>query len=212
MEITKNNRKWLDSLGLSHPVVIAGPCSAESEEQVLKTAHELKKTDTNIFRAGIWKPRTRPGGFEGVGEKGLPWLQKVREETGFKVTTEVGNADHVEKALKYDVDIFFGIGGGPEGVLAASALDAYNCNFQGRFIFETDEEKSRAKSMGISDLEKKYELNEIISGDSIFCATGITTGDLVSGIEVKDGEFFSETLITHKSSGLKKKIKIKQKI
>jgi len=107
MEITKNNRKWLDSLGLSHPVVIAGPCSAESEEQVLKTAHELKKTDTNIFRAGIWKPRTRPGGFEGVGEKGLPWLQKVREETGFKVTTEVGNADHVEKALKYDVDILW---------------------------------------------------------------------------------------------------------
>ena len=107
MEITKNNRVWLDSLGLSHPVVIAGPCSAETEEQVLKTAHELKNTDTNIFRAGIWKPRTRPGGFEGVGEKGLPWLQRVREETGFKITTEVGNADHVEKALKYDVDILW---------------------------------------------------------------------------------------------------------
>ena len=113
---------------------------------------------------------------------------------------------------KYDVDIFFGIGGGPEGVLAASALDAFNCNFQGRFIFETEEDKTRAKNMGISDLEKKYELNEIISGDSIFCATGITSGDLVSGIEVMDGEFISETLITHKSLGLKKKIKIKQKI
>jgi len=107
MEITKDNRKWLDNMGLSHPVVIAGPCSAETEEQVLKTAHELKNTDTNIFRAGIWKPRTRPGGFEGVGEKGLPWLQRVREETGFKITTEVGNADHVEKALKYDVDILW---------------------------------------------------------------------------------------------------------
>tara|TARA_B100001142_G_scaffold321288_1_gene367687 strand:- start:652 stop:1593 length:942 start_codon:yes stop_codon:yes gene_type:complete len=113
---------------------------------------------------------------------------------------------------KYNVDIFFGIGGGPEGVLAASALDAFNCNFQGRFIFETEEDKTRAKNMGIRDLEKKYELNEIISGDSIFCATGITSGDLVSGIEVKDGEFISETLITHKSLGLKKKIKIKQKI
>lgn len=107
MEITKDNRIWLDDLGLNHPVLIAGPCSAETEAQVLKTAHELKDSDTTIFRAGIWKPRTRPGGFEGVGEKGLPWLQKVREETGFKITTEVGNADHVEKALKHDIDILW---------------------------------------------------------------------------------------------------------
>ena len=107
MEITKKNRTWLDNLGLPYPVVIAGPCSAETEEQVLKTAHELKDTDTNIFRSGIWKPRTRPGGFEGVGEKGLPWMQKVREETGLMVTTEVGNADHVEKALKHDIDILW---------------------------------------------------------------------------------------------------------
>ena len=85
MEITKENRKWLDSMGLDHPIVIAGPCSAETEEQVLKTAHLLKDTDTNVFRAGIWKPRTRPGGFEGVGALGLPWLQRVREETGMKI-------------------------------------------------------------------------------------------------------------------------------
>lgn len=107
MEIKRENRKWLDDMNLSHPIVIAGPCSAETEEQVLKTAHELKDTDTNVFRAGIWKPRTRPGGFEGVGEKGLPWLQRVREETGMLITTEVGNANHVEKALKYDVDILW---------------------------------------------------------------------------------------------------------
>ncbi len=107
MEITKENRKWLDSMELSHPIVIAGPCSAETEEQVMKTAHLLKDTDTNVFRAGIWKPRTRPGGFEGVGEVGLPWLQRVREETGMKITTEVGNANHVELALKYDVDILW---------------------------------------------------------------------------------------------------------
>ncbi len=107
MEITKENRKWLDEMGLSHPIVIAGPCSAETEEQVLKTAHELKKTDTNVFRAGIWKPRTRPGGFEGVGAVGLPWLQRVKEETGFKVTTEVGNANHVELALKHGIDILW---------------------------------------------------------------------------------------------------------
>lgn len=107
MEITKENRKWLDDMGLDHPLVIAGPCSAETEEQVMKTAHLLKDTDTNVFRAGIWKPRTRPGGFEGVGGIGLPWLQRVREETGMKITTEVGNANHVELALKADVDILW---------------------------------------------------------------------------------------------------------
>ena len=113
---------------------------------------------------------------------------------------------------RHNVDIFLGIGGGPEGVLAASALDTFGCSFQGRFLFETDEDKSRAKKMGINDLKKKYELNEIVSGDSIFCATGITSGDLVSGIEIQDNEFISETLVTHKSSGLKKVIKLKQNI
>ena len=104
----------------------------------------------------------------------------------------------------YDVDLFLGIGGGPEGVLAASALDAYGCYFQGKFIFENDEEKLRARQMGIKDFTKKYDLDEIVSGDSIFCATGITSGDLVSGIEIDNDEFVSETLITHKSTGLKK--------
>jgi len=113
---------------------------------------------------------------------------------------------------KYNVDIFLGIGGGPEGVLAASALNTYNCNFQGRFLFETDEDKKRAKKMGIDNLTKKYELNEIVSGDSIFCATGITSGDLVKGIEIQNNEFISETLVTHKSSGLKKVIKLKQNL
>ena len=113
---------------------------------------------------------------------------------------------------RHNVDIFLGIGGGPEGVLAASALDSFGCSFQGRFLFETNEDKSRAKKMGINDLKKKYELNEIVSGDSIFCATGITSGDLVSGIEIQGNEFISETLVTHKSSGLKKVIKLKQNI
>ena len=113
---------------------------------------------------------------------------------------------------KFDVDIFLGIGGGPEGVLAASALDAYNCNFQGRFIFETEDDKIRAKKMGIKDFQKKYSIKEIVSGDSIFCATGITSGDLVSGIKIQNNEFISETLITHKSTGLKKIIINKQKI
>ena len=105
---------------------------------------------------------------------------------------------------KYDVDIFLGIGGGPEGVLAASALDAYDCFFQGKFIFDNEKDKIRAKQMGISEFEKKYELNEIVSGDSIFCASGITSGDLVNGIVLNEDSFISETLITHKSSGLRK--------
>ena len=113
---------------------------------------------------------------------------------------------------KHQVDIFFGIGGGPEGVLAAAALDAYECIFQGRFLFETDNDKKRAQKMGIKDLNKKYELNEIVSGDSIFCATGITPGDLVSGIKIEGKNFISETLVTHKSSGLKQKIKLTKEI
>ena len=113
---------------------------------------------------------------------------------------------------KYKVDIFLGIGGGPEGVLAAAALDTFECGFQGRFLFETENEKDRAKKMGIVDLSKKYELNEIVTGDSIFCATGVTSGDLVSGIKIEGSEFISETLVTHKYSDTKKVIKLKQKI
>ena len=107
---------------------------------------------------------------------------------------------------KYSVDIFLGVGGGPEGVLAASALDAFNCKFQGRFLFKTEEDITRAKKMGIKDLNKKYDLNEIIMGDSIFSATGITTSDLVKGVTRNDNEFVTETLVTHKSQNLIKKI------
>jgi chorismate mutase len=107
MENKKEMRTWLDDLNLSHPLVIAGPCSAETEEQVLKIAHALKDTDVNYFRAGIWKPRTRPGMFEGVGALGLKWLQKVKEETGMKICTEVANAAHVKLALEHDVDLLW---------------------------------------------------------------------------------------------------------
>jgi fructose-1,6-bisphosphatase II / sedoheptulose-1,7-bisphosphatase len=113
---------------------------------------------------------------------------------------------------EYNVDIFLGIGGGPEGVLAASALDAYGCFFQGKFIFDNEKDKNRAKEMGIHDFEKKYELNEIVSGDSIFCATGITSGDLVKGIILNNDSFVSETLVTHKSSGIRKIYKTTHKI
>ena len=101
---------------------------------------------------------------------------------------------------KYDIDIFLGIGGGPEGVLAASALDSFDCKFQGRFLFKTDKDISRAKKMGIKDLNKKYDLKEIVRGDSIFCATGITTSELVNGVKFVDGKYTTETLVTHKNS------------
>ena len=107
MENSKQMRTWLDDMKLDHPLVIAGPCSAETEEQVLKIAHDLKDTDVNYYRAGIWKPRTRPGMFEGVGAIGLKWLQKVKEETGLKTATEVANRAHVDLALEYDVDLLW---------------------------------------------------------------------------------------------------------
>ena len=113
---------------------------------------------------------------------------------------------------KHDVDVFLGIGGGPEGVLAASALDAFECKFQGRFLFKTDKDIKRAKDMGIDDLNKKYDLKEIVKGDSIFCATGITSGDLVNGVKIINNHFISETLVTHKSSNFKQVIKQENKL
>ena len=108
---------------------------------------------------------------------------------------------------KYNVDIFLGIGGGPEGVLAASALDAFNCHFQGRFIFDNDKDINEAKIMGIKDLDKKYELNEIVKGDSIFCATGITSSEVLSGIHIEGNRYNSETLVTHKNTNFREILK-----
>ena len=108
---------------------------------------------------------------------------------------------------KYNVDMFLGIGGGPEGVLAACALDTYNCHFQGRFIFDNEKDIIEAKSMGITDLNKKYELNEIVKGDSLFCASGITTNEVLNGIIIEEDKFISETLVTHKNTNFKEIVK-----
>ena len=89
------------------PIVIAGPCSAETEEQVMTTATQLSQKGCHMFKAGVWKPRTKPGGFEGNGEKALPWMKRVKDETGMLVATEVATPKHVELALKYDVDILW---------------------------------------------------------------------------------------------------------
>jgi chorismate mutase len=97
----------LPGVDKKRPLVIAGPCSAETEEQVMNTAKALAAKDVRMFRAGIWKPRTKPGGFEGVGSAGLPWLKRVKEETGMYVATEVATRDHVFEALKAGIDILW---------------------------------------------------------------------------------------------------------
>lgn len=101
----KDLKPLFPELNLSRPIIIAGPCSVESQDQVMKTARQLASNGIKIFRGGIWKPRTSPGGFEGIGEVGLPWLQKVKEETGMLVSTEVANRAHVELALNAGVDM-----------------------------------------------------------------------------------------------------------
>lgn len=133
----------------------------------------------------------------------------IDEAKSLKIDVKLITDGDVSGALlvtdeKHNIDLFLGIGGGPEGVLAASALDTYGCGFQGRFIFDTDELKKRANKMGINDFDKKYKLNEIIKGDSLFCASGITKGDLINGLELKDDKMIVNTLITHKSQNIKK--------
>ena len=132
-------------------------------------------------------------------------IDKLNE---FKINKKLISDGDVLGALlvtnrKFNVDMFIGIGGGPEGVIAASALDAHDCFFQGRFIFEDENDIKRARLMGISDLNKKYQLNEIVSGDSIFVATGITDGDIMKGIKIKENKFLSETFVTHKNTSTK---------
>lgn len=129
-------------------------------------------------------------------------IDKLKE---LKVNLKLISDGDVSGALlvtdkKHNIDIFLGIGGGPEGVLAACALDAFNCKFQGRFLFEKDEDKKRALQMGIEDFTKKYNLNDIVKGESIFCATGITSGDLVSGVKIINGKYITETFVTKKNS------------
>ncbi|MDC0352205.1 class II fructose-bisphosphatase [Candidatus Pelagibacter sp.] len=136
-------------------------------------------------------------------------IDKLKElEVNIKLITDgdVLGALYVSDP-KYNVDMFLGIGGGPEGVLAACALDAYNCHFQGRFIFDNEKDIIEAKSMGITNLDKKYELNEIVKGDALFCASGITTCEVLNGIIIDGDKYISETLVTHKNTNSKKIVK-----
>lgn len=104
MELEKITLPGLED---KRPLVIAGPCSAETEEQVMETARQLAAQGVKIFRAGVWKPRTKPGGFEGIGTEALGWLKKVKQETGMYVSTEVATAKHVQEALKFGIDLLW---------------------------------------------------------------------------------------------------------
>tara|TARA_B100000886_G_scaffold321576_1_gene263892 strand:- start:435 stop:1376 length:942 start_codon:yes stop_codon:yes gene_type:complete len=208
--IAVSNRSNLFNAPESYMKKISTKCS---EKNVVDLDYSTKKNIFNLAEFKNKKPKDltacildRPRHKNIIDE-----LKKLNVNLKLISDGDVAGALMVTDE-KYGVDIFMGIGGGPEGVLAASALDAFGCNFQGRFIFDTDDEKARAKKMGIKNFDKKYELNEIISGDSLFCATGITSGDLVSGIKIDNNKFVSETLVTHKSSGLKKIIKTHQLI
>ena len=184
-----------------------------SESGIIDLDYSVKKNIYNLADYKKKKPENltacildRPRHKEIIEE-----LMKLRVNLKLITDGDVAGALLVTET-KYNVDLFLGIGGGPEGVLAASALDTFDCKFQGRFIFNNEMDKERAKKMGVTDFDKKYELNEIITGDSIFCATGVTSGDLVSGIRIEGNKFTSETLITHKSTNLRKKIKVTQLI
>ena len=182
---------YMDKIAVSNKIPFeATDLDFSVEKNIKNIADSLNKDLKDITACLLDRPRH---------QKIIDELKKLNVKMKLISDGDVSGALMVTDA-KYDVDIFLGIGGGPEGVLAASAIDAYKCKFQGRFIFDDDKDIERAKKMGIKDLDKKYDLKEIIKGDSIFCATGITSGDLVRGVKLKDSNYVTETLVTHKSS------------
>ena len=162
---------------------------------------DFKNTEPSSLRACVLD---RPRHKEIIDE-----LNRLKVKIKLISDGDVAGALYVTNPI-YSVDIYLGVGGGPEGVLAAAALDAHDCHFQGRFIFDNNDQINEAKKMGITDLNKKYELNEIVKGDSIFCATAITDTMELKGITInKENLCMSETLFTHKSTGNKGIIKKK---
>ena len=182
---------YMDKLAVSNKVPNdATDLDYSLEKNISNIADSLNKDIKNVTACLLDRPRHK---------KIIDKLKEMNVKLKLISDGDVSGALMVTDD-KHKVDIFLGIGGGPEGILAASAIDAYGCKFQGRFIFDNDKDIFRAKQMGIKDLKKKYDLSEIIRGDSIFCATGITTGDLVKGINVNGNKYITETLVTHKSS------------
>tara|TARA_A100000164_G_scaffold328335_1_gene315314 strand:+ start:753 stop:1706 length:954 start_codon:yes stop_codon:yes gene_type:complete len=186
--------------------------TAKVEKGLIDLDYSIKKNITNLAESKNTDPSNlracildRPRHNKIIDE-----LKDLKVKIKLISDGDVSGALMVSKP-SYNIDIFLGIGGGPEGVLAAAALDAYNCHFQGRFIFDDEMNINEAKKMGIIDLNKKYELDEIIRGDSIFCATAVTNSMELCGIVNENtNTYLTETLVTHKSSGdtniIKKKI------
>ena len=182
---------YMDKIAVSNKVPFeATDLDFSVEKNIKNIADSLNKDLTHITACLLDRPRHK---------KIIDELKRMNVKMKLISDGDVSGALMVTED-KYDVDIFLGIGGGPEGVLAASAIDAYNCKFQGRFIFDNEKDIKRAKLMGIENLNKKYDLKEIIKGDSIFCATGITSGDFVKGVSLKDDNYITQTLVTHKGS------------
>ena len=153
---------------------------------------DYKNTDpSNLSACILDRPRHK---------KMIEELKELKVKIKLITDGDVAGALLVTKP-SYGIDIFLGIGGGPEGVLAAAALDAYDCHFQGKFLFDNENDIKIAKTMGIIDLNKKYDLKEIVKGDAIFCATAITDTMSMKGVKIKtNNSFITETLVTHKSS------------
>ncbi len=193
---------YMEKIAISSPDKNIVDLDNTVEQNILNLADYKKKKPNELTACILDRPRHK---------KIIEELIRLNVKLKLISDGDVSGALLVSQE-KFNIDIFLGIGGGPEGVLAASALDTFNCFFQGRLVFDNEEDKKRANKMGINDFKRKYDIEEIISGDSIFCATGITTGDLVKGIKITDKKIHSETLITHKSSNLKKTFKLIQNI
>ena len=142
MEIKKLSDWGLET---KRPLVISEPCSAETEEQMLTTAKALSKNGINVFRAGIWKPRTRPNAFEGVGSVGFEWLKAVKQETGMMVSTEIANGKHAEEALKAGCDILW--------IGARTAVNPFFCSRNCRFV-----ERSRHSNFGEKPDQSRHRI------------------------------------------------------
>ncbi len=175
--------------------------TAKTEKGLIDLDYTIKKNIENLADFKNSKPSDLTACI-----MDRPRHKKIIEELSLlkvkiKLITDgdVAGALSVTKPI-YGIDIFLGIGGGPEGVLAATALDAYDCHFQGKFIFDNEKDINDAKIMGIKDLNKKYDIKEIVMGDSIFCATAITDAMSMKGVvKKKDNAYTTETLVTHKN-------------
>ena len=194
LAITKKNN-LLNAPETYMEKIAIGPGSVEKN---IKLIAEAKGVKQNMLTACVLKrPRH---------DKIIKSLNSLDVKINFITDGDVSGVISVART-NFNNDFFIGIGGGPEGVLAAAALKCLNCQMQTRLVFNNDIEINKAKKIGIKNLDRKYSINDMVSGDVIFCASGVTDGDIVKGIKIKDNIFFSETFVLHKSTGTNKILK-----